>query len=484
MRQLSVFVGGWTLEATQSVCDGDVLYLLNSLVAKSLIVMNQRPENNTHYFFHETVRQYAREKLLEAGGSEVVRNRQLAYFVKLTEQAEPELYRSNQVIWLNKLEDELDNIRVALEWALATDVEAGLRIAASTWRFWDAHGHMQELREWLRPLLEHHTLADDLCAQAWAVYSYCYYRQGYFSEAISFATHSLQLARKLANQQTEAFSISLLGVSTLLQGNIREGTHLLEKGLTLDRALGDKVGQAKTLEWLAFNTTSNPELTMTFIKESLGLYRELGNLIGIAVCLNLLSQITMRSGDFKSPVPWVEEALSISRQLGDQTNEAYILSLSAALAYWQGNYQQATSYYHEALLLTEKTGDNFLKLWIHVHIGYAFLHQGNIQQARALFVDSIHNTYTAGLTGILVFAVEGIASLYVDQNQFKRATQLLAWTDAMREELGDQRPPVEQKSVERDLAVIHSKLDKSEFASISEEGRAMTVEQAVAIALG
>ena len=243
------------------------------------------------------------------------------------------------------------------------------------------------------------------------------------------------------------------------------------------------MGQAKTLEWLAFNTTSNPERTMAFIKESLGLYRELGNLTGITVCLNSLSQITMRSGDFKSPLPWVEEALSISRQLGDQTNEAYILSLSAALAYWQGNYQQAKSYYHEVLLLTEKTGDNFLKLWIHVHIGYAFLHQGNIQQARALFVDSIHNTHTVGLAGILVFAVEGMASLYVDQNQFKRATQLFAWTDAMREELGDHRPLVEQRSVERDLAIIHSKLDDADFAKFSEEGRLMTKEQVITLAL-
>jgi predicted ATPase/DNA-binding XRE family transcriptional regulator len=483
IRQLSVFAGGWTLEAAQSVCDGDILYLLNSLVAKSLIVMNQRPKNNTRYSFHETIRQYAREKLLEASGSEVVRNRHLVYFVKLAEQADPELYRSKQVFWLNKLANELDNIRVALEWALAIDVESGLRIASSSWRFWDSRGYMQELREWLRPLLEHHTWADNLCAQSWAVYSYCYYRQGYFSEAISFATHSLQLARKLANQQTEAFSLSLLGVSTLLQGNVREGTHLLENGLTLYRALGDKMGQAKTLEWLAFNTTSNPERTMAFIKESLGLYRELGNLTGITVCLNSLSQITMRSGDFKSPLPWVEEALSISRQLGDQTNEAYILSLSAALAYWQGNYQQAKSYYHEVLLLTEKTGDNFLKLWIHVHIGYAFLHQGNIQQARALFVDSIHNTHTVGLAGILVFAVEGMASLYVDQNQFKRATQLFAWTDAMREELGDHRPLVEQRSVERDLAIIHSKLDDAEFAKFSEEGRLMTKEQVITLAL-
>jgi predicted ATPase/DNA-binding XRE family transcriptional regulator len=483
IRQLSVFVGGWTLEAAQFVCDGDVLYLLNSLVTKSLVAMNQRAETTARYSFHETIRQYAREQLLEAGGGEALHDKHLIYFVKLVEQTEPELYRSNQVLWLNKLDDELDNIRAAVEWALIRNADSGLRITSASWRFWDARGHMQELREWLRQLLEHHALADNLCAQAWAIYSYCYYRQGYFSEAISFATHSLQLASKLVNQQTEAFSLSLLGVSTLLQGNVREGTHLLEQGLALYRALGDKMGQAKTLEWLAFNTTTNPERTMTFIKESLGLYRELGNLTGIAVCLNLLSQITMRSGDLKSPVPWIEEGLSISRQLGDQTNEAYILSVSGGLAYWQGNYQQANSCYYEVLLLIEKTGENFLKLWMYVHLGYSFLRQGNIQQARVFFVDSIHNAHLVGSTGILVFAVEGIASLYVDQNQSKRATQLLAWADAMREKLGDRRPPVEQNSVDRDFATIHSKLNDADFAKLSEQGRAMTVEQAIELAL-
>jgi DNA-binding CsgD family transcriptional regulator len=209
----------------------------------------------------------------------------------------------------------------------------------------------------------------------------------------------------------------------------------------------------------------------------------LGNLIGIVNCLNLLSQISIRSGDFSSPSLWLEEALSISRQLGNPETEADILDISGNLAYWQGNYQQANSYHRESILLSEKTGDNFHNLWTHVHMAYAVLRQGDIQQARALFADSIHNTCQAGLTGALVFAVEGVASLNVNQGQLGRAARLFAWTDAMREQIGDQRPPVEQNSVDKDLAIIHAQLNNAEFAKVAEEGRAMTMEQAIAIAL-
>ena len=82
-----------------------------------------------------------------------------------------------------------------------------------------------------------------------------------------------------------------------------------------------------------------------------------------------------------------------------------------------------------------------------------------------------------------VYAVEGLASLNVNQGQVERAARLFAWSDARRAEIGDHRPPVEQNSVERDLAVIHSKLDETEFANLSAEGRAMTVEQAIALAV-
>ena len=134
LRRLSVFAGGWILDATEEVCSGDgmetydVLDSLTQLVNKSLVVVMEHSQGGeTRFRMLETIRQYAREKLLEVRGSEIVRQRHLAYFVKLAERAEPELPRSNQVFWLNKLDDEIDNFRMAIEWALVNDVESGLR---------------------------------------------------------------------------------------------------------------------------------------------------------------------------------------------------------------------------------------------------------------------------------------------------------------------------------------------------------------------
>jgi predicted ATPase/DNA-binding XRE family transcriptional regulator len=182
LRQLSVFAGGWTLEAADAVCDGNTLSLTNSLAQKSLIKVKQEPEHGTRYYFHEMVRQYAHEKLRETGEVEAIRNKHLAYFVKLVEQAEPELYRSNQVFWFNKLDNELDNFRAALEWALAKDVESGLRIASVSWRFWQRRNY-QELGDWISQLLERYSKSDSLRAQSLAVYSTYLFAGGNTTEA-------------------------------------------------------------------------------------------------------------------------------------------------------------------------------------------------------------------------------------------------------------------------------------------------------------
>ena len=116
-------------------------------------------------------------------------------------------------------------------------------------------------------------------------------------------------------------------------------------------------------------------------------------------------------------------------------------------------------------------------------MAYTLLQQGAIGQARELFEECIQRAYKADWKVNLVFAVEGLASLNVNQGQSERAVRLFAWTDAMREKMGDPRPPVEQASVEKDLAVIRSKIDDAEFIRLSTDGRPMTVEQAIALAL-
>jgi hypothetical protein len=115
-------------------------------------------------------------------------------------------------------------------------------------------------------------------------------------------------------------------------------------------------------------------------------------------------------------------------------------------------------------------------------MAHVALRQGNFQRARILFEDSIRQTQKADLMIATVYAIEGLAGLNINQGQPERAARLFAWADAMREKMGDHRPPVEQASVERDLAIIHSQLNDVEFAKLLAEGRSITVEQAIALA--
>jgi predicted ATPase len=128
MQQLSVFAGGWTLEASQVICDGDVLNLTSALIKKSLIVANQETRHETRYRLHEMVRQYARERLVEAGQAESVRTRHLKYFRQFCQQTASALKGPTQMEWQARLQMERDNIRAALEHAAQTDTESGLYI--------------------------------------------------------------------------------------------------------------------------------------------------------------------------------------------------------------------------------------------------------------------------------------------------------------------------------------------------------------------
>ena len=111
------------------------------------------------------------------------------------------------------------------------------------------------------------------------------------------------------------------------------------------------------------------------------------------------------------------------------------------------------------------------------------LRQGDIPKARAGFAEVIQRAYKENYIDVLLWATDGIASLLVDQKQFEFAIRLVAWVDSMREKLGNSRPFIEQTFYERDVAVLHTKLDEADFAQFSEEGRAMTLDQAVALAL-
>jgi len=115
-------------------------------------------------------------------------------------------------------------------------------------------------------------------------------------------------------------------------------------------------------------------------------------------------------------------------------------------------------------------------------MAYPVLRQGDVQRARALFEENIQRTLKAGMAIGLVYTVEGLASLFTQQEEPERALQLFAWADAMREKIGDHRPPVEQDSVDRDLAVLRLLAGDSTFEELWRKGGSLTQEQALVLA--
>lgn len=480
LRQLSVFAGGWTLEAAEAVCEGDALSLTSSLVQKSLIKVEPEAGRETRYSFHEMVRQYGSAKLLEAGEVEAVRDRHLAYFIQLVEAAEPELYRSNQITWFNKLDDERDNLRTALEWALATNIEAGLRIVTIPWRFWQRHDY-QEWRDWLQQFLEQYPRADSLRAEALAVLSACFFAKGDMTTARQVAEQALQLARSISDAQNEALSLIFLGKSIAFPGGYVEGIPLLEQSRDIYQALGDKIGQATATGWMCIDNR-DLERSNSFLSDSLKLHRELGNHSGIAYCLAFLGYNAILAGNVSVPGPWLEEAASLYHELGDQINEADALETLGVLADRRGNYQQAYAYFEQAIKLYDQTG-GFWAAWPRVRMGHAFLRQGNTVEARRIFEITVQEFKQDGPFSGVIYTLEGFGSLYVTQGQFERATRLFGWADARREELGNRRPYIEQVDVDRDISISRTQMGEEAFLATLEAGKMMSLEEAIAYAL-
>jgi tetratricopeptide (TPR) repeat protein len=483
MRQLSVFVGGWTLEAAKIVCDRDALNLINTLIQKSLIRVVQKLEQETRYRFHEMVRQYAYQKLLEAGEDATLRDRHLAYFAKLLEQAEPELYRSNQIAWFNNLDNELDNLRMAMEWALVRDVETGLRIATLPWRFWQRRNYVHEVGNRLGQLLAYYPKQDSLRAQALAVCSNYVFLGGNMVGGRKIAEQGLQLARAIGDLPNEALCLSFLGRIIVFQGNLDEGISLIEQGLAIYRTLGDKIGQATATGWLGIYQNGLAH-SKRLVLHGLELHREFGNLYDIALCMSSLAYQAIYEEDASSSAAKLEEAKTHLHELGAQCDEGDVLSNLGILSYQQCEYQQAYLYFEQALTHYEKAGIlDWAGWWAYARIAFTLLQQGDFVKAREKFEMSLQKFHKEDNVIGVVYTLEGFASLHLNQGQPERASRLIGWTDFMRNKIGSHRPPIEQADIDKWIEACLAQLGEVAFSDTYEEGKKMSVEEAVEYAL-
>ena len=210
-------------------------------------------QNDGHYRYRllETVRQYARERLLESGGGEAVRNRHLDYFLALAEEAEPKLTGAEQAEWLQLLDGEHDNLRAALTWSSATggDATSGLRLAGALWWFWYARGYLGEGRGWLSGLLAAAPSRQATAARAKALNGAgrLARQQSDYPAAQVLLNESLAIQRKLGDRRGIATSLSNLGLMAWDQGDYPSARAMYEESQMIRRELGDRWGIAVSL---------------------------------------------------------------------------------------------------------------------------------------------------------------------------------------------------------------------------------------------
>jgi predicted ATPase/DNA-binding SARP family transcriptional activator len=494
LQRLSVFVGGITLEAVETVCSGDglesyeCLDLLHELVNKSLLIAKREQGQETHYHLLETIRQYAQEKLAASGSTETFQQRHLTYFRQFAETAAPFLKGPDLLIWLYRLEESLDNIRVALDWAQKTDVGNGLRLIFALTEFCWVRGNIREMEARLGQLLAQTASVSPL------VKANGIWLQGWFSgildhhdKAIVLLEKSLNLYRELEDQAGVASALTELGHALHMCGEIEKGHVALQEAITLHRSLGDTVGTAWSLMSLGeFEMESDHhEQAWECFQESVSLFREAGNLSRFFVVLLRSGLVATEQGDFEVALSLIRESLSIVELLGIRGYLAYVLQDLGKLYFQLGDYPLAQTTFEKSLLIGKETESySFSYDWTLVQLGYAHLRGGNLAQAKEIFSKSQQQFSKSGdLIGIIC-ALEGLASLAVQQEQPETAVRLFAWADMTRHLNKTNRTQFEQTDVDRDMAHLLEMIDKEAYAAAYAAGQAMTMAQAIAHALG
>ena len=357
-RRLSAFVGGFTLEAAETVGAGEdldewaVLDHLGALVDHSLVWVAASPgapppgegETEARYGMLEPVRQYARQKLGEdREEAEAAARAHAEFFLALSEAAAQELRGPRQVGWLDRLETESANLRSAISWALAAG-EAGIatRFGWALWVFWWLRGYQREGRRWMEALLDTDPPAA-LRARAVQVANAMAYTLGDFEACEGYSAEALALSREAGDTLGAAYALCGLGLDAVNRGEFGAAASRFEEALPLFRRSGEKGQEPIVRVWLGtvLLAGGDRDRAVAEFEEGLDQARRRGDRLGSYNALYNLAQVAQARGDHALAFRMLEEGVSLSWEMGDRANLAYFLEGLAVAVGLRGEDERA-----------------------------------------------------------------------------------------------------------------------------------------------
>lgn len=405
--RLGIFAGGCTLEAAEAVCGVNskptapvpcslspvpsVLDGLQSLLDKSLLRQWVAADGEPRVGMLETLREYALDQLEQRGEREAIQRRHAGFFLRLMEQADPELRGPRQDTWLERLEQDHDNLRGVLRWALeAGEVELGLRMAGALGYFWYVHGHYMEGRRWLEAFL-HHADALPAAMRAKALNSAGLQADGQndLVAARAFAEEALALRRTTGDKWEIAFALRNLGEVLRDQGEYRQAAAVDAESLALFRELADKRGIVAALTGIGSIAVreGRPAEALAALTEGLELCRELEDKFRMGDIVENLGHVAMLQGDYVTARLHYQDYQSFSQAIGDRQGIAVALLNLALVSLNQGDPHAASTRLEESLALLRELGDTagaITCVETLAELAAAYIRTGHVTQAPAV----------------------------------------------------------------------------------------------------
>jgi predicted ATPase len=468
--RLSVFRSGWSVEAAAAILDfglpildsgadtatiqnpkskiqNEVLDYLAQLRSHSL-VLAEEGEPEMRYRMLETLREFGAEQLTAEERS-ALSQRHAYYFLSLAEEAKPHLEAPEQKMWLERLETEHDNLRAALQWCVDYgEGEKGMRMGGSLWHLWSEHGHLSEGREWLAKLVALPGAEARTEARAHALNGagILAYRQGDFTAARVYFEEALAIRREREDQRGVGGVLNNLANVVSAQGDQMTAQRLYEQALHICHALGRRDGEAVNL----YN----------------------------------LGRVIYEQGDYATARTLHEQALAINRELGNRAWEAYDLMGLGVVAWHQGDYTTAWALCQQGLALFREFGNRWGIAQALRRLGMVSCRQGDTTSARSSLNESLTLYRELGDKRGIASVLEGMAELALFVGNGRRAVLLWGAAESLREAIGAPQPPCDRPDYERHVVAARAALGGKTFAATWAQGRALTLEQAIADALG
>jgi predicted ATPase len=542
-RRMSIFVGGCTRQAAETVCggmddgtrfqergshsevDSSVSTELESLVDKSLVRQEETKEG-MRYSMLETIREYAWWRLVGRGEDTNIRRRYADYYLDLAEQAKSAMKGPEQLAWLDRLEVEHNNLRAVLANAVDSgDAETALELAGDLWKFWLTHGHLTEGRKWLAqsldlqgsPFPEREPSATVLPAEkgtsgeggrgpdvpegtlsmlanalngAGNLACAC----GDFEAAHPLYEQSLAIRRRQGDKAGIASSLNNLALTANSRCDYPRVKALHEESLAIKRELGDKWGIASSLGNLGIAMTDQGQYASARIlhEESLALRRDLGDRLGVALSLlNLGIVVLAEALDGEGPTELspaealFEESLVIRKELVDRPGMAECLVRMGEVEHCRGNYAKAVYLYQQSLQICRELGDKPGISSALLNLGHVDMRREHPGKAAARFRESLTIRRQLGSTRGTIESLAAIAGVAAALGDLLMAGRLFGAVHAALRSTGFRLYPIDRIEYDRNLRLASptSRVSEAAWATALSEGAAMSLDEAAAAAL-